>query len=290
MVYAFNGVYERKALCSRLIALNSQIQGPWFIGGDFNAVLKPCERLGGVTTEEEMEYFQMCLDQCNMVDMPATGSFFTWNNKQEAATRVFSRLDRALVNHEWIKQRSEFYAHFHTEGYFDHTPCLIQQTSDMGHRKGNFKYFNMWSDSDLFLLCVKEIWETSIQGTPMFRFVRKLKLLKQPLKMLNRELFADVENNTMRAWKHLEHIQIQLIDEPSNADLIGLEIIAAKEYYELQKACDSFLLQKSKAVWVCSGDSNSKTFHSYMKSRQTRNKVLRIANEQGTWLNNPDSI
>ncbi|XP_074305159.1 uncharacterized protein LOC141640172 [Silene latifolia] len=141
--YAFNGVHERKALWSRLISFSLHIKGPWFIGGDFNAVIKPTERLGGVTTEEEMEDFQMCLDQCSMVDMPATGSFYTWNNKQDAATRVFSRLDRALVNHNWIEQRPDFYAHFHNEGYFDHTPCLIQKTSDIGLRKGSFKYFNM---------------------------------------------------------------------------------------------------------------------------------------------------
>ncbi|XP_074306141.1 uncharacterized protein LOC141641375 [Silene latifolia] len=127
MVYAFNGVYERKALWSRLQDMSGHIHSPWLICGDFNTVLAPSERLGGSTTEEEMEDFQNCLDICHMVDMPATGSLFTWNNKQEAATRVFSRLDRALVNHEWIDQKKEFYAHFHAEGCFDHTPCIIQR-------------------------------------------------------------------------------------------------------------------------------------------------------------------
>ncbi|XP_074305829.1 uncharacterized protein LOC141641051 [Silene latifolia] len=192
-----------------------------------------------------------------MVDMPATGSFYTWNNKQEAATRVFSRLHRALVNHDWTEQRPDYYAHFHTEGYFDHTPCLIQKTSDIGLRKGSFKYFNMWSDSDLFIPCVTQIWGTCIQGTPMFQFVKKLKLLKKPLKLLNRHLFADIMNNTMRAWKHLEHIQMQIRTDPSNADLIGMEINASKDY---------------------------------MKQRQAKNKVFRIADEQGNWLTDPDSI
>ncbi|XP_074300904.1 uncharacterized protein LOC141632241 [Silene latifolia] len=252
IVYAFNGIQERKSLWSRLVAFNLNIQGPWFLGGDFNAVLKPSERLGGVTSEEEMEDFQICLEQCSM--------------------------------------RPEYYAHFHTEGYFDHTPCLVQKTSDIGLRKGSFKYFNMWSDSELFIPCVTQIWGTCIQGTPMFQFVKKLKLLKNPLKKLNRDLYADVENNTMRAWKHLEHIQIQLRSDPANVNLIGMEIHASKEYLELQKACDSFLMQKSKATWICGGDSNSKLFHSYMKQRQAKNKVLRIADENGTWLNDPDSI
>ncbi|XP_074283379.1 uncharacterized protein LOC141607928 [Silene latifolia] len=141
MVYAFNGLSERKALWSRLQDMSGHIHSPWLICRDFNTVLAPSERLGGSTTEEEMEDFQNCLDVCHMVDMPATGSLFTWNNKQEAATRVFSRLDRALVNHEWIDQKKEFYAHFHPECCFDHTPCIIQRLCDMGQRKGSFKYF-----------------------------------------------------------------------------------------------------------------------------------------------------
>ncbi|XP_074315526.1 uncharacterized protein LOC141651724 [Silene latifolia] len=277
MVYAFNGLSERKPLWIRLQDISGQIHSPWIICGDFNTVLAPSERLGGSTTEEEMEDFQNCLDVCHMVDMPATGSLFTWNNKQEAATRVFSRLDRALVNHEWSDQKKEFYAHFHPEGCFDHTPCIIQRLSAMGQRKGSFKYFNMWSTTEHFLPCVTQAWGHRITGTPMFKFVRKLKLLKQPLKQLNRELFADVENNTMRAWKHLESIQSQIRSDPTNPDLIGIEIKAAKEYQELQKACDSFLLQKSKATWIHEGDNNSKVFHSYMKSRQ----------DHRDWLNKP---
>ncbi|XP_074305422.1 uncharacterized protein LOC141640587 [Silene latifolia] len=206
MVYAFNGIYERKLLWSRLQDMSGQIKSPWLICGGFNIVLALCERLGGNTTEEEMEDFQRCIDYCHMVDMPATGSLFTWNNKQEAATRVFSRLDKALVNHEWIDQRKEYYAHFHVEGCFDHTPFLIQRVCDMGQRKGSFKYFNMWSAAEQFIPCVSQAWGSRVAGTPMFRFVRKLKLLKQPLKQLNRELFADVENNAMRAWQHLEFI------------------------------------------------------------------------------------
>ncbi|XP_074289335.1 uncharacterized protein LOC141614488 [Silene latifolia] len=100
LVYAFNDLQDRKALWHRLSHFKSIINGLWIVMGDFNTVLSPCERLGGQSTEEEIADFQDCVDCCNLVDIPATGSYFTWNNKQEAATRVYSRLDRALVNHD----------------------------------------------------------------------------------------------------------------------------------------------------------------------------------------------
>ncbi|XP_074305104.1 uncharacterized protein LOC141640042 [Silene latifolia] len=59
---------------------------PWIVCGDFNCVLSH--------TDE----FQQCLTRCGLVDSPAIGSLFTWNNKQEPATRVCSRFDRVLIN------------------------------------------------------------------------------------------------------------------------------------------------------------------------------------------------
>ncbi|XP_074266690.1 uncharacterized protein LOC141589970 [Silene latifolia] len=121
--------------------------------------------------------------------------------------------------------------------------------------------------------CSKDL-DSFIPGTPMFQIVRNLKLLKNPLKDLNRGLFGDVENNSMRAWKHLEYVQEQLRNDPTNADLIGIELLALKDYQELLKACNSFLLQKSKAVWLAKGDNNTRTFYNYMKTRQARNKAF----------------
>ncbi|XP_074278146.1 uncharacterized protein LOC141601744 [Silene latifolia] len=50
----------------------------------------------------------------------------------------------------------------------------------------------MLSGVDHFLPNVQKIWDKCISGTPMFQVTRKLKLLKSPLKELNRDLFGDV--------------------------------------------------------------------------------------------------
>ncbi|XP_074305588.1 uncharacterized protein LOC141640806 [Silene latifolia] len=251
-------IQERKVLWSKLCSFASLIQGPWIICGDFNTVLKHAERLGDQSTEEEMTDFQDCIDMCGVLDIAAMGSYFTWNNKQEPSTRVYSRLDRVLVNHDWLK--------YSIEVTTDYPRSLLR------------------SKVDQFLPCIHATWSSDIQGTLMFKVVRRPKLLKRPLKELNQSLIADIENNAIRAWQNLESIQQQLSTDPCNHDLINMEIHAAKEYRELQEASDSFLLQNSKASWLCEGDCNSKMFHNYIKGRQVRNKVLRIADEQGNWV------
>ncbi|XP_074315441.1 uncharacterized protein LOC141651640 [Silene latifolia] len=101
-VYAFNGINERTPLWEDLQQFSQQIVAPWVVCGDFNCVLSPSERLGGHTTEEEINDFQAYIDYCSFIDCPAIGSFYTWNNKQDPSTRVYSRLDRVLVNQEWL--------------------------------------------------------------------------------------------------------------------------------------------------------------------------------------------
>ncbi|KAK9669939.1 hypothetical protein RND81_13G165500 [Saponaria officinalis] len=74
----------------------------WAICGDFNCVLSHLERLGGKVIVNEIVPFQNCLAACGLYDVKASGSLFTWKNKQKLETRVYSRLDRFLINDDWL--------------------------------------------------------------------------------------------------------------------------------------------------------------------------------------------
>ncbi|XP_074266692.1 uncharacterized protein LOC141589971 [Silene latifolia] len=140
-VYAFNGINERTPLWEDLQQFSQHIVAPWVVCSDFNCVLSPSERLGGHTTEEEMNDFQACIDYCSFIDCSAIGSFYTWNNKQDPSTRVYSRLDRVPVNQEWLDAQMDTCAHFLKEGLFDHTPCIIQlRNNSMVGRKSDVSF------------------------------------------------------------------------------------------------------------------------------------------------------
>ncbi|XP_074288767.1 uncharacterized protein LOC141613925 [Silene latifolia] len=157
MIYAFNGLTDRIALWSVLKDISIHCVEPWLWLGDFNAVLSPIERLGGNTTDAEMQHFQDCVSICGMEDIPATGALFTWSNKQEPSERVYSRLDRAMGNQEWLDAYGDSVAHFHPEGLFDHCPCTVMDRNvELGGRK-NFKYFNMWGSAASFKTIVADV-------------------------------------------------------------------------------------------------------------------------------------
>ncbi|XP_074291219.1 uncharacterized protein LOC141617994 [Silene latifolia] len=208
---AFNGIGERESL--------------WTIslGGDFNCVLTGTERLGGPVSNAEADPFQACLNTCGLTDLKATGAYYTWNNKQPPETRVYSRLDRMLLNQEWIHSFPNLFANFLPEGMFDHTPCLVSESPTLGIRKRSFKVFNIWSTTPGFLECVNTNWRNSVYGTKMYKVVRKLKLLKPVLRKINRDHFSDIENTADISHTKLIILQKEMMSNPGDMELVRQE-------------------------------------------------------------------
>ncbi|XP_074267211.1 uncharacterized protein LOC141590522 [Silene latifolia] len=150
--------------------------------GDFNNVLHSGERIGSDVTLAEIRDFQLCVDKCGLYDLVTQGAFFTWNNKQEEYKRVFNRIDRVLANYQWLLNGPSGIASFPPEGLFDHSPCIIRLWDEVERNKSIFKYFNMWGKDERFNETIKDIWQQQIHGCKMFQVVKKLKLLKSPLR------------------------------------------------------------------------------------------------------------
>ncbi|XP_074315690.1 uncharacterized protein LOC141651897 [Silene latifolia] len=199
----FGWIAERIPLWDSFIHMHAVVNGPWVVMGDFNNVLAMNERIGSETTNAELRGFQECVATCGLMDTPAQGAFFTWNNKHEVGDMVFSRIDRVLINNEWLPQFPDVSTTFHPEGLYDHCPCTITLWPVTERKKGSFKFFNMWEQDAAFFPTVKSIWDDQIEGYTMFQIVKKLKALKFPLKALNESSFANIETSAKVALIHM---------------------------------------------------------------------------------------
>ncbi|XP_074299178.1 uncharacterized protein LOC141630225 [Silene latifolia] len=225
MIYAFNGLYERVELWNILKGIAGECNDPWLWLGDFNTVLSPVERLGGNTSDAEMDHFQDYVSICEMEDIPATGALFTWFNKQGPCDIVYSRLDRVMGNQKWMDNFGTSLAHFHPEGLFDHCPCTIMDKN---------------TELDEALRCL--LW----------------------LKNSRLECFSNIDNNTNIAILALETIQKALIVAPGDPDLLQQEVDLSHDLKELIAARDSFLLQKDKdGIVYTEGSSIQAAFLDY---------------------------
>ncbi|XP_074314480.1 uncharacterized protein LOC141649696 [Silene latifolia] len=234
VIYGFNRIAERIPLWQSLKEMHSVVNGPWIAMGDFNNVLAMSERIGSEVIVAELKGFQECAAECGLLDLPAQGAFFTWNNKHEPVAMVFSRLDRVMVNDEWLMHFLETTTIFHPEGLFDHYPCTINMSNESERRV----------DSNI-----------SICG-------------------LNGAVFGNIETSANVAKMYLQKIQTQLHTDPRNVILQQTEKEAAASYRELEEARRSFLFQKSKAQWIEAGDENTHYFHSVLKARRMSNREV----------------
>ncbi|KAK7287147.1 hypothetical protein RIF29_00221 [Crotalaria pallida] len=219
-VYAANEKEKRRELWSDLCQLKQGIIGPWLILGDFNCCLELNEKLGGNDLDwKAMDEFRQCVNQCELQDMKFVGSFYTWDNKQYQADRIWCKLDRNLVNADWISKWPHLETDFFTSSVSDHSPTLIRRGSQITKTAGNFKFLNLCTQSNVFKEEVQKIWSTEVRGHGMYRVAAKLALLKKPLKGINNSEFSGIVEREKQSRQILEETQSKLRQNPQDLAL-----------------------------------------------------------------------
>ncbi|XP_059278022.1 uncharacterized protein LOC132032416 [Lycium ferocissimum] len=198
--------------------------------GDFNCVLNREDSIGSPVTMVEMRKFMDCVDTCDMMEMTSSRTFYTWCNKQNGEAKVYSRIDRVLINNAWITRLPHSAVHYRSEGLYDHCPAVIRWQDNVRKNGRMFRYFNMWSSATDFKDRVEAGWRTTKRGTKMFELVGKMNNLKSTLKQLNKEKFTEVEKRADQEMELLYQCQLKLQGDPTNIVLIAEEIERSKAY------------------------------------------------------------
>ncbi|KAK9667989.1 hypothetical protein RND81_13G026700 [Saponaria officinalis] len=288
VVYGSNSSTERDDLWEALASINSSLS--WTVGGDFNFLMNPNERVGAPVKLHEIDPFRRCAQLCDLSDLKSTGVFFTGTNKQDGDNRVLSKLDRVLVNPRWLSLFPDAYVEFLPEGLYDHSPGLVHLMTSRRVGKASFMFFNMWTLVPEFLEIVQASWLVNVNGVPMFSVIEKLRRLKQPLKKLNGQSFSDIEQKAELALSFLKEVQCKVNAAPHDINLREMERTVRMDCVTLVEARNSFLSQKSKCAWVEGADTNTGFLHDCLRARRAYNKVIQIKCKEGILHTSPDGI
>ncbi|XP_021727814.1 uncharacterized protein LOC110694925 [Chenopodium quinoa] len=254
MVYGLSTVAEREGLWAHISKISPPGDDPWILCGDFNNILNLEDRIGSQCTLAEVEQFRSYLRMNNLTDFNVGGLYYTWTNKQGVEDRVCTKIDRAIVNDGWLNMFPNFSAEFLPKGLMDHTPCCMNLDTNAGNTKKPFRFFNMWTDAPCFHDIVQKVWDRPIQGTTMYRVVKKLKALKHDLKLLNLTHFSSIESTDLATSKVWAEIQRKFNADPTNTEFIQQEHEPRIAYNEAHTARFLFLKQKAKTHWLKEGD------------------------------------
>ncbi|XP_010501556.1 PREDICTED: uncharacterized protein LOC104778826 [Camelina sativa] len=285
-IYAVNCKYGRQQLWDEIeeLAKDPIISlKPWVAMGDFNQTLNPSESsIGSTKVTKGMLEFRSCLLNAGLFDLTTRGNSLTWWNKREA-NPIVKKLDRILVNDNWQLEFPLSYAYFGEPEMSDYCPSCLKLGVPHRSKKPFMVSHFLFQHKD-FIPRVSEFWNsTTIEGTAMFRFSKKLKLLKRVIKDLNKQFYSDLENRVKESQADLAFHQARFLANPS-PQLATLERQAQQKWFELALAEEKFLMQRSRIKWVESGDCNSAYFHRMINSRMGMNQIHYLVDDSGQRL------
>ncbi|KAJ4841656.1 hypothetical protein Tsubulata_010983 [Turnera subulata] len=198
----------RRALWRNIEIIASQLNGPWILAGDFNALLSTNKMTGGRHKGSKVgdEQFQHCVADSELIDLGFARPIFTWHRGS-----LMKRLDRALCNISWL-QVYEKTAVFHLPFLgSDHRPLLIRLTEE--HQKGkkphNFHFQVPWITHEDFPRFVRENWKDRNGWAPT------INSFSEKLGEWNHTVFGNIFSKKRKLLARLGGIQCYLEKKPS---------------------------------------------------------------------------
>ncbi|KAL0308230.1 UNVERIFIED_CONTAM: hypothetical protein Sradi_5765300 [Sesamum radiatum] len=244
----------------KLLELGQPLNMPWIILGDFNCVKSPAEKQLGV---------------------PPTCD----------SNPVWCKLDRVLLNNDWLEAGFHCTAHFNPPGCLsDHSPGIVSIFDNPAPKPKPFRFFNMWADHPDFIPTVERRWGLNVEGTPQFRLCRKLKALKSSLKAFNNMHYSHISVRAKEADLALQVAQTHLESNPGDVTVRDSLGDLRKKATFLAEAERHFYFQKAKIHFLKQGDRNTKFFHDMVKRNAARNSIMAITKADGSIITSAPEI
>lgn len=221
--------------------------------------------------------------------MPQNGSRYKWNDK-EGDKRIYSKIDWVFVNRVWLDQMPVYTTTFLPEGVSDHCPISIRMANILCTRRRSFQYCNTWSQHPEFHAKVREVWHKQIEGCMMFQIVKKMKLLKQNLKEVNKNQCSNIIKEETDDREALEQAQIAMQLRPGDQALQLLEKEKYQKFRQSSYLAEIFLQQRSKATWLRLGDDDTKYIFSIIKHKRLQQEITQLMDKDDVIQTNPRVI
>ncbi|GMQ08395.1 hypothetical protein CsSME_00052136 [Camellia sinensis var. sinensis] len=197
-----------------------------------NVARKVSEKLNGNGINRSMRDFDGFIRGCELVDPPLFNARFTW---QEALPRLVS----------------------------DHCPVMCESCP---FRWGPtpFRFENMWLEHPSFKEAFEEWWNTATyQGWEGYKFMRKLKVIKENVKQWNREIFGNLEST--KYTLEIQGSEIEALRGERRELGLKLEELTLREQI--------FWAQKVKVKWLKEGMLVQKFFIELRMGKGRRNSL-----------------
>ncbi|KAL3363180.1 hypothetical protein AABB24_012466 [Solanum stoloniferum] len=280
VVYASCNAINREELWNSIQHISSHISLPWLVGGDFNVMLSPEEKLGGFPVYcQETEDFANCIATSSLYDLGYIGSTYTWWNGRSEDACIFKRLDRILGNQRLMNLFPTMKIKHLIKKGSDHSPLVLECSQNTEEIIKPFKFLNFWAKHSSFEKLVEEHWRLD----PFYMVQQKLKRVNYALRSWSKETYGDVFQQIATLEDVIQAHEVRFEESPTlhNKEELHKAQAQLSRYLHLE---EEYWRQKSGLKCFQEGEKNTKFFHSYVTGKRKKLKLNRIQNTQGDWL------
>lgn len=131
---------------------------------------------------------------------------------------------------------------------------ILDDSRDWGPKP--FKFMNIWLSNPKCMRIAKETWnEVQVTGWAGFIIVQRLRVVKDRLKIWNKEDFEDINCALQDTETKLHQFDVLAEDKQLNQE--G-RCKTKSEFWRLSKLTKTLWRQKSRVKWLKLGDKNTR--------------------------------
>ena len=140
-----------------------------------------------------MEEFDNFITTNELFEIEMSNGCFNWHNRGDGFLKIAEKLDRFLVRGELDNLNLNFHSTILPIAGSDHFLVRFEFIEPIKPLRNPFKCEKMWFLDPNFLNNIKTWWaQDSCDGSKMFIFIQKLRMLKDHILKWNREQFNNI--------------------------------------------------------------------------------------------------
>ncbi|TYK19523.1 reverse transcriptase [Cucumis melo var. makuwa] len=189
-------------------SFSTHVRDEQFITGtvvmeDFNAIRGHSEACGGSPIQGEMEDFDMAIRDADLVEPSVQRNWFTWTSKVQGSG-MMRRLDRVLLNDDWLSAWPTMLVNVLPWGISDHSPILLypsfQQNSKVSRHEGVSPLVRLMRNLNLLKPILRRRFGRHIRSLS-----EEVRIAKEAMDIAQRELdwrslaLAEISNSLVKA-------------------------------------------------------------------------------------------
>ncbi|GKV15133.1 hypothetical protein SLEP1_g25935 [Rubroshorea leprosula] len=263
---------------------------PWLCLGDFNEILRQSKKEGGnPRPSRQMDAFAEAINYCAFKELGFKGPRFTFMRKIHGDL-IKERLDRVLMNSEWLDMFLGAFSHHLLALRSDHAPILVMADTKIGRCRNPpaklFRFENFWIKDPECEEKIKEGWKAGRGNMNMSQVLSKIASCGSLLTEWSQAKFGNIPERIKHLQQELLHIRNGSAQDNSLGTMEALE----KELNNWQRKEEVLWKQRSRVQWLKEGDRNTAYFHNRASARRKKNHIAALMDDNGTSISDRTGI